>query len=72
MSEQRLKGRAVLGRNPSKPSPRRSSVSVINRSIQSKVRGFSDSDLEALEDELDFYAFTGIRGPRVQYLMKAA
>ena len=36
------------------------------------LAGFTNGDLNALEDELDFYAFTGMAGPRLKALMKIA
>lgn len=37
--------------------------------MRSRLRSFSKAELETLEDELDFYTFTGIAGPYVARLL---
>ncbi|SMX24063.1 hypothetical protein BOA8489_02178 [Boseongicola aestuarii] len=38
--------------------------------MRSRLHDFSDTELETLEDELDFYAFTGIAGAYVKQLLQ--
>jgi hypothetical protein len=43
---------------------------VSARTMGAELAGLSNKQLAVLEDELDFYAFTGMPGPYVQRLLK--
>ena len=47
----------------SAPSPR-------NRRLLAELRMLSDEDLDTLEDELNFYAFTGMAGPHLKSFLE--
>lgn len=65
----RLEEPSILHMIPTRPEARPASGLRIVDSLRTAVGDFSDLDLEALEDELDFYAFTGVAGPRVKHLL---
>ncbi len=55
------------------PTPSRSGyVSSSPRdAYRAVLGGFTSEEIAALEDELDFYAFTGIAGPLVKRVLSA-
>lgn len=40
-----------------------------SRALEAEMRKLSSSDLKKLEDDLDFYAFTGVAGPLLSKLI---
>ncbi len=51
------------------PLPPALSRPATQTALHAAVASLSRDDLAALEDELDFYAFTGMAGPRVKALL---